>query len=106
MGWICTFLGSEKYFDGNKVLVVMAVFAGFQTLFLGALAWAKRTEKMNRELTGSALGLAAVAMLSAFYLLSFETLGQRPALLFSYIFLVDLGLLALPLLARKLVRVY
>ena len=105
IGWIGTFFVSEKYFDGNKVLVVMAVFAGFQTLFLGALAWAKRTEKMNRELTGSALGLAAVAMLSAFYLLSFQTLGQRPALLFSYIFLVDLGLLALTLLDAKLVVV-
>src|SRR5947208_6119298 len=105
IGWIGTFFVSEKYFDGNKVLVVMAVFAGFQTLFLGALAWAKRTEKMNRELTGSALGLAAVAMLSAFYLLSFQTLGQRPALLFSYIFLADLGLLALTLLDAKLVVV-
>src|SRR6266404_4414806 len=105
IGWIGTFFVSEKYFDGNKVLVVMAVFVGFQTLFLGALAWAKRTEKMNRELTGSALGLAAVAMLSAFYLLSFQTLGQRPALLFSYIFLVDLGLLALTLLDAKLVVV-
>src|SRR6266403_6393840 len=105
IGWIGTFFVSEKYFDGNKVLVVMAVFAGFQTLFLGAVAWAKRTEKMNRELTGSALGLAAVAMLSAFYLLSFQTLGQRPALLFSYIFLVDLGLLALTLLDAKLVVV-
>src|SRR6266567_2922613 len=105
IGWIGTFFVSEKYFAGNKVLVVMAVFAGFQTLFLGALAWAKRTEKMNRELTGSALGLAAVAMLSAFYLLSFQTLGQRAALLFSYIFLVDLGLLALTLLDAKLVVV-
>src|SRR5438309_654847 len=105
IGWIGTFFVSEKYFDGNKVLVVMAVFAGFQTLFLGALAWAKRTEKMNRELTGSALGLAAVAMLSAFYLLSFQTLGQRPALLFSYIFLADLGLLALTLLDATLVVV-
>src|SRR6266446_6137065 len=105
IGWIGTFFVSEKYFDGNKALVVMAVFAGFQILFLGALAWAKRTEKMNRELTGSALGLAAVAMLSAFYLLSFQTLGQRPALLFSYIFLADLGLLALTLLDAKLVVV-
>src|SRR6266513_2334383 len=105
IGWIGTFFVSEKSFDGNKALVVMAVFAGFQTLFLGALAWAKRTEKMNRELTGSALGLAAVAMLSAFYLLSFQTLGQRPALLFSYIFLADLGLLALTLLDAKLVVV-
>jgi hypothetical protein len=105
IGWIGTFFVPEKYFAGNKVLVVMAVFAGFQTLFLGAVAWAKRTEKMNRELSGSALGLATVSMLSSFYLLSFQTLGQRPALLFSYVFLVDLGLLVLTLLDAKLVVV-
>ncbi|PYK06932.1 MAG: hypothetical protein DME66_02930 [Verrucomicrobia bacterium] len=105
IGWIGTFFVPEKYFDGNKVLVVMAVFAGFQAMFLGAVTWAKGAGKMNRELSGSALGLAAVALLSAFYLLSFQTLGQRPALLFSYIFLVDLGLLALTLLDAKLVVV-
>src|SRR5947199_1204963 len=103
IGWIGTFFVPEKYFAVNKVLVVMAVFAGFQALFLAAVAWAKRTGKTNRELSSSALGLAAVAVFSAFYLLPFQTLGQRPALLFSYIFLVDLGLLALTLLDAKLV---
>ena len=105
IGWIETFFVPEKYFAGNKVLVVMTVFAGFQALFLAAVAWAKRTGKMNRELSSSALGLAAVAIFSAFYLLSFQTLGQRPALLFSYVFLVDLGLLVLTLLDAKLVVV-
>src|SRR6266478_1431413 len=101
VGWVETFFVPEKYFIGNKVLVVMAVFAGFQALFLAAVAWTRCTGKMNRELSACALGLAAVAVLSAFYLLSFQTLGQRPALLFSYIFLVDLGLLALTLLDAK-----
>jgi hypothetical protein len=101
VGWVETFFVPEKYFSGNKMLVVMAVFAGFQALFLAPVAWTKHTGKMNRELSACALGLAAVAVLSAFYLLSFQTLGQRPALLFSYIFLVDFGLLALTLLDAK-----
>src|SRR5205823_4047821 len=105
IGWIGTFFVPEKYFAGNKVIVVMAVFAGFQALFLAAVAWAKRTGKMNRQLSLSALGLAAVAIFSAFYLLPFQTVGQRPASLFSYIFLVDLGLLMLTLLDAKLVVV-
>jgi predicted membrane protein DUF2339 len=105
IGWIETFFVPEKYFVGNKELVVMGVFAGFQALFLAAVAWAKRTRKMNRELSSSALGLGAVTIFSAFYLLSFQTLGQRPALLFSYVFLVDLGLLVLTLLDAKLVVV-
>jgi hypothetical protein len=103
--WITTFFVPEKYFAGNKVLVVMAVFAGFQALFLAAVAWAKRTGKMNRELVGCALGLAAVAMCSAFYLLSFQTIAYRPALLFSYVFAVDVGLLVLTLIETRLLIV-
>src|SRR5207244_10752473 len=45
--WITTFFVPEKYFAGNKVLVAMAVFAGFQVLFLAAAAWAKRTAKIK-----------------------------------------------------------
>jgi Predicted membrane protein (DUF2339) len=100
--WITTFFVPEKYFAGNKVLVAMAVFAGFQGLFLAAVGWAKRTGKMNNELLACALGLAGVAILAAFYLLSFPTIAHRPTLLFSYVFIVDLGILALTLLANRL----
>jgi hypothetical protein len=99
--WITTFFVPEKYFAGNKVLVAMAVFAGFQGLFLAAAAWAKRTAKTNHELLASALGLAAAAIFSAFYLLSFPTIADRPTLLFSYVFIVDLGLLVLTLLESR-----
>src|SRR5256886_9690845 len=42
-------------------------------------------------------------MCSAFYLLSVEPIAQRPALLFSYLFVVDLGMLALTLLESRLI---
>src|SRR5882762_5353609 len=100
--WITTFFVPEKYFGGNKVLVVMAVFAGFQGLFLAAVAWAKRTRKMNHELFACALGLAGAAILAAFYLLSFPAIARRPTLLFIYVFIVDLGVLALTLLDSRL----
>jgi hypothetical protein len=102
LAWITTFFTPGKYFTGNKVLVVMAVFAGFQGLFLAAAAWAKRTGQTNRELLACALGLAGAAILSAFYLLSFPTIAQRPVLLFSYVFILDLGVLALALLESRL----
>src|SRR5438046_5821376 len=79
----------------------MSVFAGFEALFLAAVAWSKRTAKLTRELFACALGLAAVAMFSAFYLLSFQTIAQRPALLFSYLFVIDLGLLVLTLIDTR-----
>src|SRR5437016_10194208 len=103
--WVTTFFVPEKYFAGNKVLVVMGVFAGFQGLFLAAVGSARRTGRMNHELLASALGLAAVAIVSTFYLLSFETIAHRPTLLFSYLFVVDLGMLALTLLESRLLIV-
>src|SRR5947208_2310117 len=83
--WVGTFFVPEKYFAGNKVLVVMAVFAGFQVLFLAAAAWSKRTRKTSPELFACGIGFGAVAMCSAFYLLSFEPIAQRPALFLSYL---------------------
>src|SRR5438093_1817916 len=103
--WVATFFVPEKYFADNKVLVMMAVFAGFQGLFLAAVAWARRTGKVNHELLACALGLATTAILSAFYLLSFQTIAQRPTLLFIYLFVIDLGVLALTLLETKLIIV-
>src|SRR5262249_20149527 len=103
--WMTTFFVPEKYFAGKKVLVVMAVFAGFQGLFLAGVALAKRTRKMNHELFACALGLAATAMCSAFYLLSFQTIAQRPVLLLGYLFVVDVGVLELTPFERKLVVV-
>jgi uncharacterized membrane protein len=103
--WVAAFFVPEKYFAGNKVLIFMAVFAGFQALFLAAAAWAKRTGKANTELFACAIGLGAVAMFSAFYLLSFQMIGHRPALLFTYLFVIDLGLLALTLIESRLVTV-
>jgi uncharacterized membrane protein len=102
LAWVGAFFVSEKYFSGNKVLIFMAVFVGFQALFLAAAAWAKRSGKANTTLFACAIGLAAVAMLSAFYLLDFSAVAYRPALLFTYLFVIDLGLLALTLIERRL----
>src|SRR5205814_1009593 len=82
------FFGPEKYFAGNRVLIFMAVFVGFQALFLAAAAWAKRTDKANTPLSACAMVLAAIAMFSAFYLLRFHAVAQRPALLFTYLFVI------------------
>ena len=103
--WVGAFFVPEKYFAGNKVLFFMAVFIGFQALFLAAAGWAKRTGKANTTLFGCAIGLAAIAMFSAFYLLGFQAVAHRPTLLFTYLFVIDLGLLALTLIERKLAEV-
>ena len=100
--WVGTFFVSEKYFAGNRVLIFMAVFIGFQALFLAAAAWAKRTGKANTTFFPCALVLAMVAILSAFYLLDFQAVAHRPALLFIYLFIIDIGLLAVTIIERRL----
>jgi hypothetical protein len=102
VGWVGAFFVPEKYFAGNRVLIFMAVFVGFQALFLIATAWAKRTGKANTTFFACAIGLAAVAMFSAFYLLGFQAVAHRPALLLTYLFVIDFGLLTLTLIGRKL----
>src|SRR5213595_1523371 len=103
--WVGAFFVPEKYFAGNRVFIFIAVFVGFQALFLAATAWAKRTDKANTTLSACAIGLAAVAMFSAFYLLGFHAVAHRPALLFTYLFVIDLGLLSLTLIERRLTLV-
>src|SRR4051812_3926607 len=105
IAWVGAFFVPEKYFTGNKVFVLMAVFVGFQTLFLGATAWAKRTGKANTKLVACAISLAAIAMFSAFYLFGFHSVAHRPALLFTYVFVVDVGLLALTVTEKRLATV-
>src|SRR3989440_400842 len=100
--WAAAFFVPERYFAGNKVLIFMAVLVGFQALFVTAAARAKRTGKANTTLFACAIGLGGVAMFSAFYLLGFQAVAHRPALLFTYLFVIDLGLLALTLIERKL----
>jgi len=102
LAWVGAFFVSEKYFAGNKVLIFMAVFVGFQALFLAAAAWAKRAGKANATLFACAIGFAAVAMVSAFYLLDFQAVAHRPTLLLTYLFVIDVGLLALTLIERRL----
>ncbi|HEY3661204.1 MAG TPA: DUF2339 domain-containing protein, partial [Candidatus Udaeobacter sp.] len=90
IAWVGAFFVPEKYFAGDKVLIFMAVFVGFQALFLTATAWARRNGKANTTLFACAISLGAVAMLSAFYLLGFHAVAHRPALLFTYVFVIDL----------------
>ncbi len=105
VGWMARFFVSGHYSTDNKVLIPMAVFLGFQVLFLAAAAWGQRLDRLNRSLLFGAVFLGTVAMLAAFFFLGFAPLGQRPALLFGYLLLADVGLLALAFLDEALAKV-
>ena len=97
-GWLDKFFISERYFEGNKILIALGVLAGFNALYLAAAWWARRREQTNWWLKASTLGLAATAMAFTGWFLSFEPLALRPWLMFGFAFLIDLGVIALNLL--------
>lgn len=102
IGWADKFFVSEKYFEENKILVALAVLLGFNALWLAANWWAKRRDQLNPWLSGSSLGLVAVAFAFTAWFLDFTPLAQRPWLMFSFVFLIDLGAIAFVLLDKKI----
>ena len=100
IAWVGNFFLHGQYFAGNKTLIPMAVFLGFEVLFLAAALTTKRAGKLDNAISGAALGIGAFAMLWAFYFFSFTTIGSRPVLILSYLFLVDAALLGL-VIAKK-----
>ena len=102
IAWVTQFFLREQYFLGNKVLVPMAIFLGFELLFCAASGTTKRGLKSEGAFSAAAIGIGGVAILWAFYFLSFQTLGNSPVLLLSYIFLADVALLAIAIADEKL----
>ena len=102
IGWVATFFVSEKYFEGDKILIALTVLLGFNLLYLIA-AWASRLRQAtNQWLCGSTVGLAATALAFTAWFLSFAPLAQRPWLMFGFVFLVDLVVTVLVLLDAEI----
>ncbi len=102
--WVTSFFLTQKYFLGSKLFVPMAVFLGFEILFCAALASIKSGAKSERAFAAAAIGMGGAAILWGFYFFSFQPIGQRPVVLLSYIFLVDLVLLTIVFLKEKLAQ--
>src|SRR6266568_5873228 len=102
IAWVTQFFLREEYFLANKVLVPMAIFLGFELLFCTALGITKRGSKSEGALAAAAIGTGGAAILWGFYFFSFATIGSRPLLILSYLFLADIGLLAIAIVKEKL----
>src|SRR5205809_1098731 len=105
IGWVTQVFLREQYFLGNRVFVPMAIFLGFELLFCAALASTKLASKSEGAFSIAAVGIGGAAILWGFYFLSFQAFGDRPVLLLSYIFLADIGLLAIIFMKEKLAAV-
>ena len=136
IGWAGSFFVREKYFEGDRIFVALAVLLGFTALYLAANWLARRggdassqnvsATPSSREpaiatgneaspppsatraspprywLSGSMLGLAAVALGFTVFFFDFAPLAQRPVLLFSFVFLIDVAVAVLVWLDGKI----
>jgi len=50
IGWAGKFFEPGKYFEGDKILVALAVLLGFNVLYLGAAWWSKIRGLTNKWL--------------------------------------------------------
>lgn len=101
-GWADRFFVAEGYTTGTKIFTALGILLTFQVLYLAANGWARRRDRINDWLSGSALGLAASALFFSAWFLTFPSLAARPALMFSFVFIVDSGVAILALLNPKL----
>lgn len=102
IAWVNQFFESERYFFGGKIFVALTVFLVFEALFVAMLAISRdQTKKSDKALCGAAIGMAAVALAWGFYLLAFKSVALRPQILFGYMFLAEIGVLAIASLRKQ-----
>jgi hypothetical protein len=101
IGWAESFFVREKYFEGDKIFVALAVLLDFNALYLAANWLAKRRAQSNSWFAAGSLGLIAVTLGFTVFFFDFAPLAQRPVLLFSFVFLIDVAVAALVWLDEK-----
>src|ERR1044071_4482828 len=102
IGWLSEFFTSEKYFAGNRIFIPMSVLIGFNGLYLLSGCWAKRRAELELWLAGGALGVGGGSIAITGWFLTFAPLAQRPWLMFSFAFLIDVVVIVLALLEKRI----
>jgi uncharacterized membrane protein len=89
------FMWAAKFFDVSTETVAFVVFIGFELLFLAIFFLRRKTAGAGSWTTAAAALSGFAALGFAFWMLSYRQLAVQPAILFSFVFLVDIGLLTL-----------
>ncbi len=96
-----------KFLDRSSLTLAMSIFIMFPLATLGGLLLAKRRVPGPGQgpadgiFENTALAAAALPLFFAIYLSGIPAYGDRPALLFGFLFLLDAGLLAVALARRN-----
>ena len=97
IGWAAKFFASGHYDVGSKTLIPLGIALFFIAVFLIGGWVGKQGRELAKHSTWAVLGLSVVAIVFAFWLLGFEQVAKRYFLLYGYIFLVQLGVMAVVL---------
>lgn len=99
LGWVISF------FTPGKVFIAMAVFLGFDLLFLLAFLAGEKLRQTNQWLSAAAAGLPFGTLAFATSLVVAPALGGSPGTVFTFVFGADLCLLAIVFLQPSLQRI-
>jgi hypothetical protein len=101
VGWFHRFFRPETYGHGTATLIPMGILLAFTALYTIAAWDTKRKRPEDSIHSGAALALSALAMGFSFYFLSFNSIAERPFLLYGFILLINIVPLAISIFERK-----
>ena len=90
---------TAKFFEAPKVFTAMNVFLGFEALFLLAFVV---TDREDPWISASTIGMAFAPLVFTLFLLTYDSLGAKPWIIFTFVLVADLGLLTVPVLRSAL----
>ena len=94
IGWAAEFFTAGNYDEGPKTLIPKGIALFFIIVFLIGGWIGRRGRELEKHSTGAVLGLALVAMGFAFVMLGFGQVATRYFLLYGFVLLVQLGVMA------------
>lgn len=100
--WFGEFFVSGHYAEGVRTLIPMGILMFFNALYLTAAWLEQRRGETALHAAGSALGLCGVSMIFAYVMLGFDAVCLRAPLLYGFILLSNIAVLALVWLQPRL----
>ncbi len=102
LAWFVKFFHQGHYFKGTATFIPMGIVIFFIALFTFA-AWRNRHSKdEDSHPIGASLALCVFGLLAAFVFLDYGSISSRTFLLYGYVFLINIAVLAIVIVAPRI----
>lgn len=102
VAWCSEYFIRGRYFEGNLILTPMAILLGFVVIFMAGWWLGRKRVGVGYFAEGAVLGVAATGWVFAFAMLGFSQVANRYPLLYGFILLVEVAVIAVSLMRPKL----